>query len=121
MKALYTYHQMSIDDDKLSCQVKIDPVHNVFQGHFPDMAVMPGVCMIQMMIDAVAVHLDADVVMHQASMIKFIHMWLPDVHQEADLNISFQLNERELHVKNCVLSAAGQPFFKFKGRLNVGS
>jgi 3-hydroxyacyl-[acyl-carrier-protein] dehydratase len=39
-------------DGDFLVEVSINPDHSIFEGHFPDVPVMPGVCLMQLVADA---------------------------------------------------------------------
>ena len=117
MNALFLYQTLSRSKTELSCVIDINPNHAVFRGHFPDRPVMPGVCMIQMMVDAFTQQENEKVELRAASMIKFVNLWLPDQNDEVQMHISYERLGPEIKIKNCTISTADLTFFKFKGRL----
>lgn len=48
LSKLYTVRLDKSEGDQSIFAVDIDPQHSVFEGHFPAMPVMPGVCMMAM-------------------------------------------------------------------------
>ena len=44
---LYTRVAKDISDDKISYNIKLDVNHFIYQAHFPDEPITPGVCIIQ--------------------------------------------------------------------------
>jgi 3-hydroxyacyl-[acyl-carrier-protein] dehydratase len=63
---------------KISARTTINWNHDIFQGHFPGNPVLPGVVQIRILNDVVNTVLGQDLVMSNASNIKFINMVVPE-------------------------------------------
>ena len=92
----------------------LNPNHQIFEGHFPGNPVLPGVCMIQMVKDAVANMTGKKWLLSEARQIKFLEMIIPN---EKDV-FSFLLNY-EVDNAECLVRASfekdGKTLFKFQG------
>jgi 3-hydroxyacyl-[acyl-carrier-protein] dehydratase len=76
----------------LSAQITINKTHPIFQGHFPGMPVVPGVCMIQIIKEIFESHSKLSVSMTDAGNIKFLSVINPEINNELNAEISFKEN-----------------------------
>lgn len=119
MTTLYRYKNIIETDQDLSCDIEIYADHEVFLGHFPEHPVLPGVCMIEMMVDRISQHFGRRYRLQTSSMIKFVGMWLPQETTSAYMLISYEELVDQIKVKNCVISSENNTHFKFKGSLHA--
>ena len=47
IEGLYSTETFDKNEEGISAQIKLNPKHEIFKGHFPGKPIMPGVCMIQ--------------------------------------------------------------------------
>lgn len=118
MNTLYVI-QSDAHENGITGHIRINIHHDVFSGHFPGRAVVPGVCMLDMLERALTSHLGVPFQLRHITMMKFISMWLPKENDAANLNVSYQVNGDDLRIKMCTIFAEGKTFFKFKGQFNV--
>ena len=118
MNTLYTIESQALEN-RIDSRISIDPNHAVFKGHFPNQPVMPGVCMLQMLEDALSSQFNSRLQLKYVSMMKFIRMWLPTEHAHAQLTVTYQLTSDELRVTACKIFEGDIVFFKFKGLFHV--
>lgn len=121
MNALYTIELLESTSTHVKSKISIDKDSAVFDGHFPTMPVMPGVCMIQMLTDTLSTQLNRNLHMSKASQIKFINMWLPQECSSAIFEIDYVEEDNDVLIKKCSLVGGDATFFKCKARLSEAS
>ena len=110
----------SLEGEKttISAQVAIDKTHPIFQGHFPGLPIVPGVCMIQMVKEIFEIHLEQSVSLTAASNIKFLSVINPEKDKDLNVEISFSESSRNYEI-DARLYFGEVTFFKIKGTFSV--
>jgi 3-hydroxyacyl-[acyl-carrier-protein] dehydratase len=98
-QGFYTTLSLSeMGSGKYTIQVKLNPEHEIFSGHFPGNPVTPGACMIQMVKELTEGILGYKLRMKQASNVKFMALINPQTHPVLELDLEVAV-EDELHVR----------------------
>jgi 3-hydroxyacyl-[acyl-carrier-protein] dehydratase len=63
--------------DEAIIKVKLNPNHNIFDGHFPGTPIVPGVCFIQMIKEILTKIVNADLILISSKNIKFQNLVNP--------------------------------------------
>lgn len=91
------------------------PEHPIFKGHFPEQPVLPGVCMVLIVKNAVRELTGENWFLSEARQVKFLEMIIP--HQDEVYDFHLEIEEKESY---CGVQASfdkkGKPFFKFQGK-----
>lgn len=98
------YRVVSIQNEETGYQavIELNKEHAVFDGHFPDNPVMPGVCMIQIIKELVESTTRKILFMQQVSNVKFMALINPQVEQILVVNFSIEEQEDLLKVKSSI-------------------
>ena len=111
----YTVVNPVMEADKIQAILKINPDHEIFQGHFPGQPVVPGVCMMQIVKELLEKTTGKPVRLHIGHDLKFLSVIDPrinslvnaeahyTVHSSGDINVTARLFFNDI------------TFFKFKG------
>jgi 3-hydroxyacyl-[acyl-carrier-protein] dehydratase len=90
----YQYGHLSVQQieskTKLEAEIVLNPDHDIFKGHFPNLPIVPGVCMIQIIKEIAEVYLNKKLFLESASTIKFLSMLNPEAHQRVSLEIEIR-------------------------------
>jgi len=81
--------------------VRLVPEHRVYEGHFPEDPVTPGVCTLQMVAECAGKALGCPVVMQQAKVVKFLEVIRPSSNKDLEIDLLF---DHEMTVKATVTS-----------------
>ncbi len=97
----------------VKAKISINPQHKIFDGHFPGKPVVPGVCMVQIIIELMEKVTLKKVRLREADSIKFLTVMNPIDNDEIDVTINYSVEENNLQV---IASLFSGPviFFKFK-------
>jgi len=114
---LYTIEKLETEESKIKAEIRIDPSHKVFQGHFPTQPVLPGVCLIEMLKDIVKEALGKNCRLSEANNIKYLKVVDPT--ESPQLTFDLTVDELEDGLKVTAVSSVsdGSANFKFKGIL----
>ncbi|MBK7344569.1 MAG: 3-hydroxylacyl-ACP dehydratase [Saprospiraceae bacterium] len=103
-------------DSRISATIAFIRESPIFQGHFPQHPVVPGVCMFAMIKEILEKQLDRHLRLSQCRNMKFLKMIDPDQHPTIHVEISFQENEdRSLGVQARLLDPEGGVYFHMTG------
>lgn len=106
------------DENSINALLEIDPGHKIFEGHFPNQPVVPGVCQLQMIKEVLEQQLQQQTQLHSAAEMKFLAVIDPT--QNNIINVSIKYTIEETQVKaTASLFREELMHFKFKGTLVV--
>jgi 3-hydroxyacyl-[acyl-carrier-protein] dehydratase len=90
---LYTIVSLDQGPNQITCQMRIDATHPVFQGHFPGSPVLPGVIQLEMVKAAISRTLGRAVALYELSTCKFLEVLNPSETPEMTIHIQFKGDE----------------------------
>lgn len=92
--------------------VKIQKEHPIFEGHFPNFPVTPGVAMLQIIKELTEQHCNQSLFLESASNVKFLSLVDPNVNAILKFNIIFQEDHQNIKVKNTTYFEDGTAVLK---------
>lgn len=107
-------------DGKYICTIYLNGGHPIFDGHFPEMKVMPGVTMVQIIKETCETVLEQSLKLQSSRMIKFLSMVLPEVDSKLFVEVTLK-NEVAPWEVSGVLRNEEKVFFKMKGTFNANN
>jgi len=118
MKKVYTINSIdSVSDTKLHAQVSIDKGHNVFEGHFPEKSVLPGVIELEIIKAVVSQFFNQDYRLQSIKNAKYLGMILPDEVNEFRVDVDYKKDDDSLTVKALIFHE-DKKFLKFSGKFS---
>ena len=102
-------------ENTLEVKINIDAKHSIFLGHFPDQAVLPGVCLIEILKEIINEHLGKNYSLQSASNIKFLKIVDPLVNSTLIFNINYFKKDKQLEINATSSLINGDINFKIKG------
>jgi 3-hydroxyacyl-[acyl-carrier-protein] dehydratase len=96
-------------------EVKINPDHSIFTGHFPEVPVMPGVCLMQMIADAASVASKKSLRIIEGVDMKFTAIVNPQEGTDLNLQLNVVPTDAGKYKVAGVAIFNGITSFKFKG------
>ena len=119
VKELYTIQSLKEEEGIIKSQIHLNPTHEIYKGHFPQQAVLPGVCMMQIVAELTKKGLasDAPIKIQKANQAKFLIPIVPDKNPDLFVTIKYSLGELGAIKVNATIADGTQIFFKFKGTL----
>lgn len=91
MKTLYSVESKKSDQEqmKLEANIILNVEHEIFRGHFPSQAVLPGVCQIEIVKQLLASEIEKNIKLVAASNIKYLKMVDPHKDNKLDFRIDY--------------------------------
>lgn len=74
----YKIENWNIKEEGAESQIIIDPAHPLFKGHFPQIPILPGACMVQLTHHLTEKYLNRKMTFIKAVQIKFMAMVNPE-------------------------------------------
>ena len=102
------------DGNKLVSEIILNKNHPIFNGHFEQMPVVPGVCQTQIIMEILQLHLKKSLMLQKGDNIKFLAMIIPTQVDKITVEISFKIESESISV-DAKLWAETITFTKFKG------
>jgi 3-hydroxyacyl-[acyl-carrier-protein] dehydratase len=119
LNTLYAIERAASDGELLRAQILINPAHELFGGHFPDMPVLPGVCQIQILSEVIAYATGYRLALTKVSSAKFLSPVLPDQNTEITMEVTMNLQPDKLLSVTAVYTTADIVCMKFKGDYSI--
>ncbi|MDB5235134.1 MAG: 3-hydroxyacyl-ACP dehydratase [Hymenobacter sp.] len=94
--------------------IRLNPAHPIFEGHFPGMPVVPGVCMLQIVKECLEERLGFSLLMMRASNLKFLTVLTPRKHEVVGVRINFESSEDGILVSEASISSGTTRFVKMQ-------
>ncbi len=95
-----TTKEILTDQESYEFEIKVNKDHPVFEGHFPNNSVMPGVCMMQIIKELTEGIVDEKLFMEKCSNVKFLALINPEVNPVLKLKLDIVKNDGNIVVKN---------------------
>ena len=73
----------------ITSRLSLDPSHPIFKGHFPELPVLPGVCMIDMIKGVLEAVLRHRIFLKKAHQIKFLRILNPNEFPEVFAHLNY--------------------------------
>ena len=112
----YTILQTVPTPGVVKARIAINKNHRIFEGHFPGLPVVPGVCMLQIVREIMEVDCGKELKLSQADNMKFLSVINPEQNNEVDLIVNYTVEEGKFSI-NATLFAGTVTFFKLKATL----
>ena len=104
--------------DSMKARITINEHHKIFEGHFPGKPVVPGVCMVQIILEIVAAVVGRPVRLTESDTIKFLTVMSPKENKEIDVWINYVTESGRVSI-NASLFSGPVIFFKLKGVITL--
>ena len=105
--------------EKLSVKVELNVNHPVYQGHFPEVPVAPGVCLIQMIKEVIMQHQKQNLKMTVGDNIKFMALVNPNQTPFFFIDYELRFPSPEMIEATAILRWEAVTYLKFKGKFKV--
>lgn len=99
--------------------VKMNAQHAIYQGHFPNQAIAPGVCLSQMVKELAAHHLQQELQMISARQMKFMAILNPFENQIVQINLNIAITADNHYRVKAVCKNENTTFFKIDAQYKL--
>lgn len=113
---LYHIIELHSANKEITAEIKLNNEHDIFKGHFPDVPVLPGVTMMQMVKEIMEEALGNNLQIKRAVQLKFLQMVNPQKVDSLYFHINWSETEEGIKVK-AELKQQDDVFFKMTGLL----
>lgn len=104
------------EDNSITCSIKLNPDHQVYKGHFPQQAVVPGVIQLQIAKELLEENLKLKLMMDDISQVKYLKPIIPEQNSELIFEITIK-DKNESAVKANISVTAEETIFT-KAKIN---
>ena len=101
-------------ENNILSKIRINPQHQIFEGHFPNLPVVPGVCLMQMIKEILSKHLNKKLMLTKAANIKFLSMVNPNEQDTLFVEQEYKVSGEEIKV-NAKIFFKDITYVKFRG------
>lgn len=112
---MYRFEKKNLSGDEFEALIRFDPDHEIFAGHFPGQAVVPGVCLIHICREVASLYAGRDVLLKETGNVKFLNFIDPHKNPLVSLKGSFKPAADDARSMNAAIFAGDVVFFKFRG------
>ena len=101
LKDFYTLSSLEQQDaENYLCTITLNPQHPIFEGHFPNNPITPGVCMMQIIKNITEEITGKELFLEKTANVKFMALINPQEHPSLQLTLTIQQSNNEIQVKN---------------------
>lgn len=97
--------------------ITVNENHPIFNGHFPEQPIMPGVCQIQILIELARQMWGENLDLKTASNVKFLAMLDPRTIKKVSVKMELKEQLENTYRLNCQIFSDEFTFLKFRGIL----
>jgi 3-hydroxyacyl-[acyl-carrier-protein] dehydratase len=105
---------MHTEGNSVSAELELNSLHPVFEGHFPGLPVVPGVCQMQMVKEILETVAGVETRLVKADNMKFLAVINPVESPVVQLKLQFEFTDAGYKVVSSIASGA-VVHFKFQG------
>jgi 3-hydroxyacyl-[acyl-carrier-protein] dehydratase len=109
--------EITCSESSINCRIALNIEHPIYAGHFPQQAVVPGVCMMQILTELTSVALKNELALKNASQAKFLIPIIPKENLGLDVKIKYATQDNGAVKITGSIHSKELTFFKFKGVL----
>lgn len=113
----YSLEAVTEREEEYTCVVRLNPAHAVYEGHFPGMPVVPGVCMLRMIKECVSSVVNTPVRFQAISSCKFLSVVNPQEHN----TLTFVFSLKDFHKLQATARMGGTDVLKLKATMSAES
>src|SRR5215204_4655366 len=119
--SFYTVLNNQSNGSLVNALLELNPEHHIFDGHFPEIPVVPGVCMMQIVKELVEDYIGQRLRLSKAEHLKFLTIIDPRQNKLLEVDMSINSNSSPNIQVTAAFSRQETVFFKFKGGFVVES
>ena len=109
----------NITESELTADIKLNPGHKIYKGHFPGNPIVPGVVSVQIINEVLSEKLRIKLMTSKAKSIKFTSMINPNINPNLSLNIKYSETKEEDFKVIAQINFKETIFLKFNGTFSA--
>ena len=114
MSEVYSVERIESKDGKILSLISIDKNHKVFEGHFPERSILPGVIELEIIKRVLSLFLDKSFRLKLVKNAKYMASVLPDEVSQFTVEIEYKDVEEGVKVKS-IIKDEKSVYLKFSG------
>ena len=114
---LFTIVSEEKTDNKADFTIRLNREHPIYSGHFPDNAITPGVCIVQMAVDLFSHLMQGEYHLLRAKNVKFLQIIRPDEHETVCYQLTWEPLEDQAYAVKAVVNNGDTVFTKMSIQL----
>lgn len=114
LSELFHILDQTIHENELIGKVELNANHEIFDGHFPENPILPGVCFIEIIKESITQFLKKDPRLYSCDSIKFLHPINPLEVSSFYVKIYFDIKDKSVFSK-AIIYNEDKVFCKFSG------
>jgi len=95
-------------------RVELNAAHRIFEGHFPGMPVVPGVCMLLLIKECLQKATQRQLTLSEAGNVKFLSVLDPTQHPVVDIRVNFEGSSAGILVTEATIHFGATSFIKLQ-------
>jgi len=114
------YHitELHKSGNSLRAEIKLNPDHAIYKGHFPQQAVVPGVMQIQIIREVLESGLKKTFLISEVVVAKYLRPVTPEENKALDILIAYEVTGTGAYLINATVNCNETTFTKVKARLS---
>lgn len=108
----------SENNNSFNSMIELNPEHKIYKGHFPQLPVAPGVCLIQAIKEILMVKFQKQLILTEGSNIKFLILINPKETKQFQVDFIVKQIDNILDV-SANYTNNDKVFLKFKGKFKI--
>lgn len=108
------------NQENFTCEISLNPAHPVYKGHFEQVPVAPGVCLVQTIKEILMQKFQRNLILTNGDNIKFLSLINPNETPNFTLSFLVKKEETSFHV-SAEYKIGATSYAKFKGRFKVAA
>ena len=88
----FTINDTVTSETEIWAELLINANHKIFEGHFPNQPVVPGVCMMQMIKEIIEIVLEKKTRLVRADEMKFLEMIIPGENNSIEAHLKYAID-----------------------------
>ena len=115
---LFTILSEEKTDHNADITIRLNREHPIYSGHFPDNAITPGVCIVQMAVDLFSHLMQEEYRLLRAKNVKFLQIIRPDEHNTVRYHLSWEPGEENVYAVKVLVDNDTTVFTKMSIQLS---
>ena len=118
LKDFYDITHFNLSGEELFAGVRLNPKHEIYAGHFPEQAVVPGVVQLQMVKELLEKAVSKELLISEIVQAKYLRMITPAEHTKLTFHLNWSSGESGDYLIKATVSDEQHVFTKIKAKLS---